>query len=208
MIWAQLVGFVFGLLASVVGWWAIALWLTPRLDVSSLNRIPQDVALHPSGYRYRIKLVNRSKRFAVGDLSLQARLVIRGLDVNRPTVQTSIYLPVGMEPSFPVLNSRSKGTPPEEWERVYTIDYFKMRGNGVNRLPHQVLAGIKDRTIILSELLKTFPGSFIRFAVSGSHGRSGFRRTYPSKFYVDDITEGEFELGSIKPTKADDLPSS
>jgi hypothetical protein len=198
MIGTQTVGFVLGLLASLIGWWAIALWLTPRLEVSRLNRIPQDVALHPCGYRYRIKLVNRSRHYAVGDLTLHARLVIRGLDENRPEVQTSISLPVGTDTPFPVLTRRDKKEPPEDWERVYTFDYFHMEGNALRRLPQPIKDALRQRTITLHELLEIYPGSFVRFAVAGTHGRSGFRRTYAGKFYRDTITEGEFTTGSIE----------
>lgn len=198
MVWDQTVGLILGLLTSVVSWWVIALWLTPRLKVSSVNRIPQNKEQYPSGYRYRIKIMNRSRLFAVGDLNLQARLVLRGLDKERPEVQTSIYLPVGAETQFPVLTRRCKKHPPEDWERVYTFDIFHMRGNALNRLPEIANAKLGDRTITLHELLEVRPECFVRFAVVGTHARSGFRRTFSRKFVKGDITEGEFRTGSIK----------
>jgi hypothetical protein len=197
MIWAQTANFVLGLLASLVGWLAIALLLTPRLKVSRLNRIQQDRIRHPSGYRYRVKLINRSRYFAVGDLNLHARLVIPGLDKARPDARTSIYLPVGTDTPFPVLSRRSKREPDGEWERVYTINYLDMVGNGVSRLSPEIQDQLESRTITLHELLQIYPGSFIRFAVAGTHGRSGVRRTYITKFDIFTITEGEFQSGSI-----------
>jgi hypothetical protein len=197
MFWTQAVSFLLGLLASVIGWWAIAMWLTPRLDVSGLNRIPQDLVQHPSGYRYRIKLSNRSRHFAISDLDLQARLVIRGLDEHRPGVQTSIYLPVGSESQFPVLTRRHKTGHPEDWERVYTFDIYGMKGNALTRLPKDVRDGLSKKTITLDQILSRFPHSFVRFAVEGTHGRSGFRRAYTRTFHGTNISEGEFKTGSI-----------
>ena len=37
MLWTQSVSFVLGLIASIVGWWIIAVLLIPRLEVSELK---------------------------------------------------------------------------------------------------------------------------------------------------------------------------
>ncbi|MGP8059042.1 MAG: hypothetical protein ACLP9C_05355 [Acidimicrobiales bacterium] len=197
--------FVLGLIASIVGWWIIAVLLIPRLEVSELNRIPQPKDKHPCGYRYRVKVRNKSKMFTAADLSIQARFVVRGLDKNRPSSQTSILVPVGVEEQFSALTPCRRNRPSEDSERVYTIRIFEMRGNAIDRLPDGMRERLDGKSITLEEIfveLEKQCGSepFIRLAVSASHGLSGFRRTYAKKFEGKEskAREGEFEEWSTQ----------
>ena len=192
------VGFIAGLVASVLAWWAVALAFTPRLKVSVLNRFEQEPEIAPCGFRYRIKLINRSRHYAATDLSIHARLVVKGLDPLRPTTQTAISFPVGEPFPYPVLEARRRGAPFEDSERVYSLHIHELRGAALVRLPDPIRSRLEDRSITLEELLDMGSDAFIRLAVSACHSRSGFRRTYPCKFRMGDIEEGSFEDGSIQ----------
>lgn len=190
-------GFAAGILASTLSWFAVALYFTPRLRISTLNRLPQPIQVVPSGYRYRVKLQNVSRRYHVADLSLHARVVVCGLDPQRPHVQTSLRMPVGEVEPYPVLDARRHDIPPEDYERVYTLRVHEVQGAAVRRLPEDVRAGLEDRSLRLEHLLELGTDSFIRFAVSSSHARSGLRRTYSRKFRLADLAEGEFEQPGV-----------
>ena len=100
-----LIGFGAGTVASILAWWLVLNYFTPRLQVSDLNPLPQPLDRYPCGYRYRVKVRNVSRRHSVANLQLHARLVVKGLDQERPTVRSSMLLPVGAN-AFPVLESR------------------------------------------------------------------------------------------------------
>lgn len=190
-------GVVAGVGGSVAAWWLVALALTPRLEISGLNRIRDPD--QPCGFRYRLKVRNLRRRSLVSDLEIQSRLVVRGLDSRRPHVQTSLGLPVAKGSFFPVLLARRDAEQPEDVERVFTINIHDMHGYALERFPDEVRTRIRERQVTLEELLALGGMAFVRIAVSGSHGRSGFRRTYARR--LSDVQEGEFIDGSIKVRK-------
>src|SRR5205085_5632392 len=127
---------------------------TPRLNLSTLNRLPLPQADAPCPFRYRVKVQNASRRHGVADLDLHARLVIRGLDESRPATQTSLLIPVGSRTPFPILDPRRRSSEPEDYERVYTLHVHDLHGNALDRLPPNIRDGLKDRTVPLEQLLQ------------------------------------------------------
>lgn len=115
-------GFILGIVASFAAWRYVVHRYTPSLGLSdNLNCLPQPAEIAPCGFRYRVKLQNQSHRHGVSDISLCARLVIRGIDEQRPDAQTSLVIPVGEGSPFPALEPNTGTKPYEEYERVYTL---------------------------------------------------------------------------------------
>src|SRR5690348_7564769 len=117
-----MINFALGAVASFVAW-AVVVWLlTPRLRVSEINR--HFDTSHPRGVRYRIKVINASRVWGVGDLTIDARVVLVGLDPENPKSRTSLVLPVAEDRIFPVLARRHMWRRPHEdhdEERTFTL---------------------------------------------------------------------------------------
>lgn len=181
---------ILGVAASTLSWLAIARSLTPRLDVSPLSRLPSSD--EPCGYRYRIKIVNRSWLWDAADVAIHARVVLRGLNSERPTNTTSLRIRI--DDPFPVLTSRRHQVLPGDRSRVYGLHVHDLSGDGAERLSDSTKARLTSRTITAEELMQEGSGEgFIRLAVTASHARSGLRRTYAYRVTAGDIEEGEFE---------------
>jgi hypothetical protein len=193
--------FALGVVASLVAWAVIAWSLVPRLQVSRPNRYPDPS--HPVGQRYRIKLRNTSWFWAVGDLRVDARLVIVGLDANQPRNRTSLVLPVAEGEAFPALESAGlpwRRAPHVDAERTFTFRIAEMRGGGLRRLPKSVRERLGDRSLddLLEALQQVGHECYFRLAVSATHGLSGVRRTRTVRVRIDDFETGEFETGSVR----------
>lgn len=198
-------GFALGIVASLIAWRMVVMYYTPRLKISALNRLPTEE--NPCGFRYRIKIQNRSHLYRVADLSFQARIVIRGLNKQRPNVQTSLLLPISELPPYPVfdprpfplLDPRKRRTVPEDYERVYTLRVHELKGAApaMGRLSEKIRSGLQDRTLTLDDLLREGSDAFVRVAVTSSHAVSGFRKTYSKKFRRHHIQGGEFKQPGV-----------
>lgn len=102
-------GFILGIVASFAAWRYVVHRYTPSLGLSdNLNCLPQPAEIAPCGFRYRVKLQNQSHRHGVSDISLCARLVIRGIDEQRPDAQTSLVIPVGAKAVLSLRLSRTQ----------------------------------------------------------------------------------------------------
>ena len=192
-----LLGLVLGIVSSVGAWWAVALRLSPKYEVSSLNAVRDSKV--PCGYRYRIKVRNLRRRSALTEVGLHARVVIRGLNADLPLNYYSMAVPVGSGSVFPVLERRRKTAGPLDNERIYTLDIHHLDGDSFRRMPPEVQERVTNGTITLEELLGLGDRGVVRLAVSGTHDRSGFKRTQTFKF--DKQVEGEFNRGSVDITR-------
>jgi hypothetical protein len=205
-----ILGFAAGIVASIVAWWLVLAAFTPRLAISTLNRVEDSSNLTPCGYRYRIKIRNRQRWYAVAGISLNARLVVKGLDAKRPEVLTSLQIPFGTGTTFPVLEGRRTRERLADSERVYTLRIHELDASAEADLPPLLLPMLQHRTATIDDLLTLGSDAFIRFAVSVSHARSGYSRTYSKKFRLADMREGEFVPDSVevKSPTSDETPDS
>jgi len=194
-------GFILGIVASLIAWAAIAWSLVPRLQISKLNRHPDPS--YAVGLRYRIKVRNASWYWAIGDLRVDARLVIKGLDINHPNNRTSLVLPVADGAVFPALDSAGpplKRRPHFDAERTFTFRVGELRGGGIKRLPIDINSQLS--AISLDELVRILQKSgfdcYLRVAISATHGFSGVRRTRSIRAAVEELETGDFEPGSVR----------
>jgi hypothetical protein len=192
------VGFAGGFVASILAWWSVLIHFTPRFEVSDLNRLPRPLDEEPCGYRYRFKVRNVQRRYGLSELSLHARLVVRGLDDQRPHTYTSFAIPVGDALPFPFLDGlRTRGRV-DDSERVYKLRLHDIVDQPPPLLPADVQAALDARTKPLEELLALGSDAFVRIAVTASHARTGFRRTIATRYRIDEIAEGAFMEDSVR----------
>ena len=188
------ISLVIGTLASAatsfVVWWLIARSYRPRLAISEIHE--RHDPLEKSGVRYRVKVQNKSKRSAVGEFSVHARLVIPGQD----SARTSLDIPVSKGPIFPVLDQQ-RGNTPGDYERVYTLQINDLRGN-VARLQGFLYTRFEDDALRLFDVGLVHPDAFIRFAAAGTHERSGYHRTFTRRLQLSKVAPGKFKEGSIE----------
>lgn len=193
--------FALGVLASIVAWAVIAWSVVPRLQLSRPNRHPDPT--HPLGARHRIKVRNASWFWPIGDLRVDSRLVIAGLDANQPDNRTSLVLPVAEGDVFPSLAAAGvpwRRRPQVDAERTFTFRVAELRGGGVRRLSeqHRVHIGNGDLDALAEALRKGGHGCYIRVSVSATHGLSGLRRTRTLRAAVEDFQTGDFEPGTVR----------
>jgi hypothetical protein len=192
--------FFLGIATSFAAWALVTLLLLPRVRISPLNRRVDGTV--PSGERIRLKIQNRSRFFAVGDLELHARLVLVGLDPAHPRNSTSLAVPVGGSSVFPVLDRRDRSAHANH-ERVYTVRLGEMHGGGLRHVPSFILEKLEAGTLTLEDVMACSPAAYLRVAVACAHGTSGIRRTTSLRFSV--AMTGEFRTGSVEIFAPDDL---
>jgi hypothetical protein len=198
-----MVSFALGVVASLVAWMLVVASFVPRLRISQLNR--RTDATVSTGARIRVKVQNRSRLFAVGDLSIHARLVVRGLDPKHPRNYTSIAVPVGSGEFFPVLEARRPRRAHSDVERTYTLHIEKLQGDGLRRLPAELRQKCADGVVTIDDLLGCGSDSYVRLAVTCSHGLSGLRRVFSRRFRRADIATGTFRPGQVRVVSRDDI---
>lgn len=180
----------------------VAWLLLPRLRVSLPNRRPDETVA--AGFRYRIRVRNASWFWAIGDLRIDVRLVITGLDARHPHNSTSLVLPVAEEGDiFPAL--RATGPPgfrrsPADSGRTFTLRVSEVHGGGVRRIGHDYLLHLQggDLDAFDRALVRDGRSCYLRVSVSGANGMSGSRRTRVMRWSVADFRTGTFKPGSIK----------
>jgi hypothetical protein len=196
----QVVGAVVAFLVALLAWYLIAIYFTPHLEISPLTRSPVQIGASSRAFRHRVKLRNASRLYAVADLSLQARLVVKGLDPQRPDLYSSTPIEIGEGVPFPTLDRRSRRAIVEDFERTYVVSIPDNLGALDPYLPADVRQRVRNGEAGLDELLQLGKDAFVRLAVSCSHARSGYRRTYSTKFKIADIQEGQFKPNSVAVT--------
>jgi len=180
MLIGQLAGFLLGIAASIAAWVLIAKTFLPRFEVSKICR---DDAPPGAPVRYRVKIVNLSKRRDIVDVSITVRLVLQGLVPGKPENSTFFYLPVGDGHPFPVIEARNG--------RVYVLHPNKIEDEH-KRLPADVKKKLLLRRLDLQDVLKLDSRPIVRIAVTGAHPIGGLRRTKSLVFDVTDIEIGDF----------------
>lgn len=176
--------FALGVVASYVVWYMIARFYLPKLSISLIARGATPSVDRGLKYNYRVKVYNNRRRAAV-DLTINCRLVIRGLNPEHPTNSTSLYLPIGDGRPFPVLDPR-RG-------RIFTAHLSDLQGGGFHRLPREVRNRLKSGHVSMEELLHLGTSAFLRLAVTSAHEMGGLRRTYTRKYGLSEIVQGPFK---------------
>lgn len=156
--------------------------LRPRLLVSRIC-VDQE-PLNRNGRRYRVKIVNKSRRTTVADLSASAQVVLRGLNPDKPRNRYRINIPVAL--SYPVLEPKGRV--------VVRLRLEDAHSPSIGRLPDSTRQRIEYGTEQLENLVCNHE-DFIRFALLASHGLTGFRRAFPYRYRRGDIIEGRFREG-------------
>lgn len=189
-----------GVMMSVVAWLATLVFAGPRLEVSKAISMVVDAGPDRSGSRYRVKVLNRSRLFDVGDLELQAQLVVRGLNPTKPKNATTFTIPVSTESAFPVLHRRSRQWRRKKvgWQRrragrVYTLRHRELQGGGVDRMTQPLIERLRRCDLELADLLSIGDDSFVRLVVAASHPLSGYRRSVVVIYGAEDLIAGTFE---------------
>lgn len=175
-------GFFLGLLASYLVWIVVARVHLPRIQVSKISK--QSASTSGENHQYRVKVRNMRRHRLISDLSTSCRLVIQGLNPERPSNFTSLRLPVADEHPFPVLEPRSG--------RIYTLRISELGGGGVMRLPPEAKRSLSSGGVELEDLLRLGSSAFLRLAISGAHELGGLRRTVNLRYGLDDIILGGF----------------
>jgi len=142
------------------------------------------------------------RRYAIAGIVLNARLVIEGLDKENPRDLTSLAIPFGVATTFPVLEGLDVRERVEDSERVYTLHIHDLDTTAEANFPPETLLSIQKGTALVEDLLTLGTDAFIRFAVSVSHARSGYGRTYFTKFRLSDMCDGEFLPDSVDVRKS------
>ncbi len=149
--------------------------------------------------------MNRGWFWPLGDLMIDARLVVRGLDPDHPTHWTHFHLPISEGAPFPTI--AKAGVPwmrkvkrSTEMERVYRLRIDELRGKQFRLLPSVALAEVRSGDLIglMSALEREELRADVRLAVAASHGLSGTRRTKSYRITPTEIPTGEFRIRSVE----------
>jgi len=143
--------------------------------------------------------------YGVADISVHARLVIRGLDKRRPESSVAFSIPVGEAAPFPYIDGRNGREQADDSGRVYRLRVQELVDLAPQRLPADVHARLRARAQRLEDLMALGSDAFVKIAVASSHARSGFRRTISWRARLANITEGEFAEDSVN--LRDELPA-
>jgi hypothetical protein len=179
---AQVVALVLGLATSLVAWWLVARYLTPRLAISEISRVADPKG--EGGWRYHVKVVNRT-RHPVAELSIDVVLVLPGLNREIPDVEFRYRIPIGAGSLYPVLDAK---------ECVLVgLRVNDVEGPALEWLPSDVRNRLALRAVALEELLSLSPDASLRVAVRAAHHFSGYKRTYSLQYHGENIKDGVFQ---------------
>lgn len=161
-------GLVVGVIGSYLAWLIIARIHLPKLKVSKICRSP-DQATH------RIKVWNVRRISDVSHLSIECRLLVKGLNPKHRRSWTSIRIPVGDEHPFPALNPRE--------DRVYHVHLAGMlEEKEFEQLSPQEASRVSDIAAQRIELIPEHSHDFVRVSVSGAHEIGGLHRTFTFRY--------------------------
>lgn len=85
-----IVGIPLGILTSLVAWWIIFHGFMPRLTFSE-SIVKIDDSSSPTGFRYRVKLVNGGRRDIL-DVEFIARLSVTGMRERFPESISTLFI--------------------------------------------------------------------------------------------------------------------
>ena len=191
-IFILLLGIPIGVVGSLVAWWVLFHALVPSVEISSViakTPFSQD----PSGYRYRIKMMNAGRR-AILDVELVARLRIKGLFPSLPSNWEVLYPKCSYE-KIPRVEPTART---KLWPAL-TIRIADFDDYAISLLPPPIQAKIRQRTILLEDLLSLGNKAELQLFVFGYDEFSGSRKLFASRPYSREaVREGYFCRHSLE----------
>lgn len=222
LITTNLLGFVVGLLVSIIFWAVLNFIVVPKVRFSEkISKVKSEKS--PSGFRYGIRFINVGTRDVL-DVELLARLRIRNYSTDQRGNFQNDFIPLGVT-RIPLLSARSwlknmlvsilEGIPAlAHLPRIKAyLDYYNDRvkaGITVHLLegqfseeskwiyPPDILKALQIQTITLEDLLNLGEGGTIEIFGFGFDRISGTRKMFHSKEYSSqDIEDGRFDRFSL-----------
>ena len=187
------IGFLFGIIASLLAWWFQSHLIVPNIQFSPfIGKIPS--VENKSGYKYRIKLENSGKRSVI-DIEIMARLRIKGLG-DFPNNWRINYIPLeglGITYRIPVITRKNE----KKSGHIITFDVNEVvEFKKLERYPASIKRKAKENTLLLEDVLNLGSEANVRIEAFGFDEFSGARKFFKSKFYtIHDIREGRFHNG-------------
>lgn len=196
-------GFLLGVAGSLVVWWAINRYLSPRILISNaLTVVPTSV--HSWGNPQRFKVMNSGRWRGLAEVRAVARLRIKGLDL-----ATNVY--PNSRLTFDVALSSIDSCvdfigPREGW--IFTLDPQQLESPYVVFLPDSIRKSIDCHECSIRDLLTLGSQAELEVFVSATDAYSGTRRTQAKTYRLGDVVDGYFVLGSLDVIESDgdDVP--
>ena len=190
------IGFLFGIIASLLAWWFQSHLIVPNIQFSqNISKIPS--VDKKSRYKYRIKLENSGKRSVI-DIEIMARLRIKGVG-DFPNNWRVNYIPLeemGINYRIPIITRKKeiKSGHIITFDVNEVVDFKKLET--LERYPDNIKRKAKEKTLLLEDVLRLGSEANIRIEAFGFDEFSGARKFFKSEFYtIHNIKEGRFHNG-------------
>ena len=190
------IGFLFGIIASLLAWWFQSHLIVPNIQFSpNISKIPS--VDKKSGYNYRIKLENSGKRSII-DIEIMVKLRIKGVG-DFPNNWRVNYIPLeemGINYRIPIITRKKE----KKSGHIITLDINEVvdfkKLETLERYPDNIKRKAKEKTLLLEDVLRLGSEANIRIEAFGFDEFSGARKFFKSKFYtIHEIKEGRFHNG-------------
>lgn len=181
-IYAFLSGFLLGIFTNFIWWVVSAKLIVPKVVFSRyISKQPIENSLNKSGFKYRIKIVNSTRR-PIYDLEIRVILKIKGLGTtDGNTSNYSIALDYeGKDISKSLIFESNKIIQLyiNRTQNILTSDF----------IPTEIKEKYNVSALKLEDLLKLGKEAYLIIHASGYDGFSGARKFYNSKkYFVHDI---------------------
>ncbi|HEV2754412.1 MAG TPA: hypothetical protein VG318_01370 [Actinomycetota bacterium] len=196
------IGFILGILGSLLSWWAIARYLGPKVVISkSITVVPTD--LHAWGRPQRFKVLNKRRR-GISEVRAVARLRIKGLEAASliyPNSRLAFEISLSsVDNCVDYIRGR------DGW--IFTLDPQQITSPYTVFLPTSIKEALAARTASMRDFLTLGDRAELEVFVSATDGYSGTRRTFSHTYLIDDIVQGYFSVESLEVVEAnsDDPP--
>lgn len=186
------IGFVLGIVSSLLTWWAVARYLGPRMVLSEkITVVPTTV--HLLGRPQRFKVMNTGRWRGLAEVRAVARLRVRGLQRAK-----SIYPDSRL--TFDIALSSIDScvdyiAPRQGW--IFTLDPREIVSPYVVFLPEGTRSAVEEGRCSLRDLLALGSTSELEVFVSATDAYSGVRRTTAKTYRASDVVDGYFALDSL-----------
>ena len=193
MLMNYVISTILGVFASIAAWFLVFHGLPPKLRFSD-KISKREADDEPGGIAYRIKLENDGCR-AIIDLSIVAKLRIRGLNLRYPLNYEVTYLPVSFQGEFPYVEpARKKNNRP-----LIRISVRKENEFTRSIYPTKIREKAARDALTLEDLLSIDPTATVQLIAIGNDSFSWARKAFSSPEYViEDIVDRPFKRYSLE----------